>query len=402
MKSSVSLSARNANRYQTLSRIIVGSADVPLQSLLADLAAAFGLVELGLRWPVVGAAQVSLTIGADKGCGVDAETAGRLASARSSDEVLADPMGTRFLIPLVFPNRSNGMFWARPSGDAGWLEEDRVALVLAAQCLAKHPPLLDRIGVADQARTTQRLQDAAVVSGRIAHDFDNIFTGVVGFAEMALSIVETNSPVRQYLKEIMSAGSRGIQFTQQLHSLSRSGASRPLPALIGPVLANEEARIRKNPNVRLQIVIGDLPAVAVDAANLQVILMQLLDNAVEASPAGGLVRVMADLIELADIEARDMLGNASAGPFIRVSVADEGPGVKDEHRRKLFVEPFFTTKVRHRGLGLPVVYRIVHAHRGAVRYEAPGRGSIVSIVLPLAAARPAVPSVGPSETNRIP
>jgi signal transduction histidine kinase len=402
MKSSASISARNANRYQTLSRLLAGGADVPLPSLLAELAASFDLVETGLRWPVLGLPQVSATIGADKGCGVDAETGTRLAAARSSDEVLADPMGSRFLIPLVFTSRSNGMLWALPSGDASWQEEDRTALVLAAQCLAKHPAVLERIGAADQSRITQRMQDAALVSGKIAHDFDNIFTGVVGFAEMALPLVDPSLPVRQYLKEIMSAGNRGIQFTQQLHQLSRSGVARSLPALIGPILATEEARIRKNTTVRIQLAINnDLPAVALDATSLQVVFAHLLDNAVEASPPGGLLSVTSELIELAESEARDLLGNASAGPFVGICVSDEGSGVKEVHRKRLFVEPFFTTKVRHRGLGLPVVYRIVHAHRGGVRYQASGRGSIFQLFLPLAAARAAVSPTGTSEINRI-
>lgn len=404
MKSSASLSTRNANRFQTLSRLLAGGSDIPLTSLLADLAASFGLTETGLRWPVNGPPQVSANFGTDKGCTFDSEAASRLAAARSSDETMTDPMGARFLIPLIFANRSNGLLWARPSDEAGWLEEDRTALVLAAQCLSKHAAVIDRIGTADQARIAQRMHDAAQVSGKIAHDFDNIFTGVVGFAEMATSIVDGSSPLRTYLKEILSAGSRGIQFTQQLHQLSRSGIARPLPAVIGPVLANEETRIRKTPGVRIQTgIASDLPAVAVDASNLQVIFAHLLDNAAEAMPAGGSIRIAAELIELAESEARDLLGNASAGPFVGMTISDEGPGVKEEHRKRLFVEPFFTTKVRHRGLGLSVIYRIVHAHRGGVRYEAPpGGGSIVHLFLPLAAARAATLPNGNSEINRIP
>ena len=404
MKSSVSLSTRNANRYLTLSRLLAGGTGTSLESLLADLAASFGLSEAGLRWPVVGNPQVAVAVGTNDDCDWDAATAARLASAPNSHEVLADPMGTRFLIPLVFENRRNGVFWAAPTGASSLTEEDRLALVLAAQCLARHPSLLDLIGAADHVRVTQRMQDAAQASGKIAHDFDNIFTGVVGFAEMALPLLEQSSLVRQYLKEIMSAGNRGIQFTQQLHQLSRAGIARPMPTSIGSVLASEEARIRKNANVRIQLAIaGDLPPVAVDAGSLQTAFAHLLDNAVEASPTGGLIRVSAQLVELSETEAREFLGTASAGPFVAVRIADEGPGVKDEHRKRLFVEPFFTTKVRHRGIGLPVVFRIMHAHRGGVRYEtAPGRGSIIQVVLPLAAARSAGSSTASSENNRTP
>src|SRR6266545_5847681 len=136
MKSSVSLSTRNANRYLTLSRLLAGGPGIHLESLLADLAASFGLCEAGLRWPVLGSPQVAVAVGTTDGCDWDDATAARLASAQSSQEVLADPMGTRFLIPLVFENRRNGVFWAAPSGVSALTEEDRLALVLAAQCLA--------------------------------------------------------------------------------------------------------------------------------------------------------------------------------------------------------------------------------------------------------------------------
>jgi signal transduction histidine kinase len=399
MKSSASIAARNANRYQTLSRVLGAGTGTSLPSVLEDLALSFGLAEAGVRWPVSGPQQVLATVGTEKECGYDRETAAQLASAHSSDEVLVDPMGSRFLIPLVFESRSNGVFWARLSSQTNGLEEDRTALVLAAQCLARHSALLEMIGAADKIRIAQRMQDAAAAAGRIAHDFDNIFTGVVGFAEMAISVLEANATVRQYLNEIMSAGNRGIQFTQQLHQLSRSGVAKPMPTALGPVLASEEARVRKIPNVRIEVeTASGLPAVAVDSSSLQILLAHLLDNAVDASPPGGLIRVSAQLIELSEGEAGDLLGNASAGPFVAVRIADEGPGVKGEYRKRLFVEPFFTTKVRRRGLGLPVVYRIVHAHRGGIRFESTaGRGSTVEIALPLAAARPSA-----TETNRIP
>jgi signal transduction histidine kinase len=234
------------------------------------------------------------------------------------------------------------------------------------------------------------LHDASTVAGRIAHDFDNIFTGVVGFAEMVQSMLEPGSLQHQYVSEIVSAANRGIAFTAQLHQMSRSGAARMSVTTVSSVLGREEARLRKNANldVKLQFASpNDLPPVAMDASALQQVLGNLLDNAVEASPPSGAVRVCAALIELSDEQAREYLGAASAGPFVELRIVDEGPGVRDDHRKKLFVEPFFTTKVRHRGLGLPVALRVLSAHRGGVRYEAQARGSAFHVVLPLAAAR---------------
>jgi signal transduction histidine kinase len=156
--------------------------------------------------------------------------------------------------------------------------------------------------------------------------------------------------------------------------------------------------------LRLQFIVPpDLPAVAVDSGALQMAIANLLDNAVEASPPSGLVRVTASLIELSDLEAREFLGAAAAGPFIEICVGDEGPGIREDHRKRMFFEPLFTTKVRHRGLGLPVVYRIVQAHRGGIRFDtAPGRGSVFQMVLPLAAARAVEPGAARLEVTRTP
>ena len=410
MKVTSKIAASSVARFQLLSRLLAGSKDSGerIEALLADVADTFQLEEAGLRWPVSGQWQVHCVAGKPDREPVakwDSEVSNRLTAARSSDETIIDPQNDRrLLIPVFIEGRRNGVFWAVSSD--GFQEEARQGLIVAAQCLSRHPAFVDRIGAScTQDRTVQRIQDAAQAAGKIAHDFDNIFTGVVGFAEMVLSLLEPGSTPHQYVSEINSAGIRGTQFTQQLHQLSRSGLCRPLPTTVSSILSREEIRLRKSAKgVRLQFVsANDLPPVAVDAGSLQIALAHLLDNAIEASPATGLVRVTSALIELSDVEAREFLGAAAAGPFVEICVGDEGPGIRDEHRSKLFAEPFFTTKVRHRGLGLPVVYRILHAHRGGIRFEsAPGRGSVFQMVLPLSAARFPETAAANPEVKRIP
>jgi signal transduction histidine kinase len=119
-----------------------------------------------------------------------------------------------------------------------------------------------------------------------------------------------------------------------------------------------------------------------------------MENAVEACPHGGLVRVTAKAVELSEADARGYLGLVGVGAHLLVSVSDTGTGIKPEARSRLFAEPFFTTKVRHRGLGLAIAYRILCAHRGGIQLESvppPGTGTQVRVVVPLAMTRsPAV------------
>jgi signal transduction histidine kinase len=97
-------------------------------------------------------------------------------------------------------------------------------------------------------------------------------------------------------------------------------------------------------------------------------------------------------VELSESDARSYLGKAGGGGHLLVTVTDAGTGIKPEVRRRLFAEPFFTTKVRHRGLGLAIAYRVLCAHRGGIQLDPvqpPGTGTQVRVVLPLAAPPPA-------------
>ncbi len=380
------------SRLSLVSRLLAGNAGLgeKFEQTVAEVANTFELAEFGIRWPVPGTAQFQVIVGdSTDSMTWSSDSIERLMQAKSFEESWVDAEdGRRLFVPLLLEGRRNGAVWIRSHEPID--DETGRFLIVVVQSLIRLPSFQEKLGPPlDSLRITQRLQDAATIGGKIAHDFDNVFTGVVGFAEMVQGMLEPASLPHQYVSEIISAGNRGIAFTQQLHQLSRSATARPVPSSVSLMLNREEARLKKLPlATRLQFAAAnDLPPIAMDASALQQAVGHLLDNAVEASPPGGTVRVSATLIELSELEAREFLGAASAGSYVELRIADEGSGVREDHRKKLFVEPFFTTKVRHRGLGLAVVMRILTAHRGGVRHEPAGRGSIFHVVLPLAAAR---------------
>jgi signal transduction histidine kinase len=130
-----------------------------------------------------------------------------------------------------------------------------------------------------------------------------------------------------------------------------------------------------------------------DSGPLGVVLGHLIENATDASSPNGRVVVSANVVELSTADAKAYLGHVGPGTYIEVTVKDSGTGIKPEVRAKLFAEPFYTTKVRHRGLGLAVVFRTLHAHGGGIRIETPtppDHGTVVRVVLPPGAVRPAV------------
>lgn len=311
------------------------------------------------------------------------------------------PGSTGRVFATVQPaGRGTGVLWAEKQAGNPWTESDRSYLALVAKTVERSPALSALIGpVLDPDRLYQRLGDVAVIAGRMAHDFDNLLQGIIGFSDLTLPLLQPGSQPATFVTEIGKVGQRGITFTQQLHHLSRSGQVKPTPGSVPLALSKEETRLKLAPhaNVRIEKELSpSLPPVAVEAGPLQIVLGHLLENAVEACPSGGVVRVAARSVELSDADARGYLGRVGVGGYLQITVSDTGPGIKPEVRRRLFVEPFFTTKVRHRGLGLAIVYRVLCSHRGGIQIEpvpSPGTGTQVRVVLPLAAARP--PAVTP-------
>lgn len=348
------------DRLTYLNRLLEGADGwTSPMALLADFCSTFGAEAAGVRWPAEGPAVLL------------AETSR-----------VVDPA---FQHRFALSDGSVGTFWADGT------ETDAEFLTVAANALGRSPALLRFLGpVADQARVAQRLDDAARVSRQIAHDLGNVFQAVGGFLYMAVGSIERHSAARQNLVEAELV-SRGIPvFCDQLNQLYKAGEARPTAATLSHALGREIARLGKaHPKLKVEAdVAADLPPVCLDGGGLQHLLGHLLDNAAEAAPPDAPVRVSARLVELAPTDLAGYLGRPAPGPNVEVTIHDAGPGLTEDARRRVFVEPFFTTKARHRGLGLAVVYRVLYAHRGGVRVDSgAGRGTTVTVVIPLAGAR---------------
>jgi signal transduction histidine kinase len=367
--------------------------------LLVGWARACGWRACGMVWPADQAPSVVRTIQAgvltDAAPPPEVPDAVRRIRGGEPTVLYSVPNSTGRVFAAVQPaGRTLGLIWAERHTGQAWSETERAYLALVARTMERSPVLSALLGpVLEPEKLFRRLGDAAVIAGRMAHDFDNILTGIIGFSDLALPMLQAGSQPANFVVEIGKVGQRGIQFTQQLHQLSRSGQAKPNPASLNAAVAKEEARLRvaAGPNVRIEKDLpAGLPLVAIEAGPLQMVVGHLLENAVEACPQGGLVRVTARQVDLSESDARGYLGLPTVGPHLLVTVLDTGIGMKPEVRSRLFAEPFFTTKVRHRGLGLAIVYRVLCVHRGGIQFDpvpAPGTGTQVRVVLPLAAAR---------------
>ena len=364
----------------------------------------------GVVWPLSGTptlAQIARPDGVDALPLLPAELpdVARGLTASQATVVWQVPGTSGRLYTLLQPaGRPAGAVWAERATAEPWTDAERHFLTLSVRMMERSAALAAKIGpVIDPERLQQRLADASVIAGRMAHDFDNLLQGIIGYADLTLPLVPPNSQPAKYIADLAKVGHRGVQFTQQLHQLSRSGQAKPQPGQLPQCLAKEDARLRAATPTGVQVRI-DVPTacalVGMENGPLTAMVGHLLENAVEASPPHAVVTVSARPVDLTAADARGYLGRVSAGPHVELTVQDAGPGIKPEVRSKLFAEPFFTTKVRHRGLGLAIVYRSLHAHAGGIRIDpapSPDTGTVVRVVLP-PAARPLVTTPRPTPT----
>jgi signal transduction histidine kinase len=256
------------------------------------------------------------------------------------------------------------------------------------------------------------MEVAAHVVRRLAHDFGNVLTGILGFSELALSDKEASrSPLREYLSEVHRGAQSGAQYTNQLRLFARQRASSNRSCNLAKVLAelSDEGRTGSvscrvegsiNPaanaagpslvpraSVQLKLHLPDeLPDVAVEFEALRHVFTIVLDNAREAIVGAGVIDISARTVHVSAGEAAALLGDVRSGKHLEIRIADNGAGLTPEVKRQLFAEPFFSTKSRKRGFGLAMAYGILSAHRGGLellpRLEG---GTIARLVVPLAA-----------------
>jgi len=233
----------------------------------------------------------------------------------------------------------------------------------------------------ERARSRQRLEALGGLAGGIAHDFNNLLTAITGYAEIALSGLGPEEPVRTDIEEIRHAAGRAAALTSQLLAFGRSQVLRPETVDLNDVVLAVDPLLRRllGADVELVTLLGEgLAPVSADRGQLEQVLVNLAVNARDAMPAGGTLAIATTDVTLPD-------GELPPGDYVRLSVADTGIGIPSGLRDRIF-EPFFTTKEAGEGsgLGLATVYGIVSQSSGAIGVESkPGR-TVFTVHLPRA------------------
>ena len=260
----------------------------------------------------------------------------------------------------------------------------------------------ERVQLEERFRHAQKMEAVGQLAGGVAHDFNNILTAVLGYADLLLSRIGPADPHRTALEEIKKGGERAAALTRQLLAFSRRTPTQLVSVDVNGAIRGVESMLRRlvgdNLEFRLDLADG-LGPVRADPIQLELVIVNLVVNARDAMPDGGTIAIATDRVVLGEEEAS--LADMAEGACVRLRVTDTGTGIAPPVLERIF-EPFFTTKEpgRGTGLGLATVYGIVRQHGGHVRVSsAEERGSTFEVLLPessgtaASVTRPAGPSI---------
>ncbi|HUF47600.1 MAG TPA: ATP-binding protein [Vicinamibacterales bacterium] len=246
--------------------------------------------------------------------------------------------------------------------------------------------ITDRIRLEERMVQAERVAALSQLTGGIAHDFNNLLTVIIGNSEMLLASLADDHRDRLFLDDILQAGRRAASLTQRLLTFTRRHVSTPevlhLSGAIGRLEPMLDRILREDVTLRTAL---DAPAtlVRIDPSQLELLLVNLVVNARDATAAGGTVTIAT---READADAmRLRFPDLPARRFVELSMTDTGAGMTPDVQARLF-EPFFTTKApgQGTGLGLATVFGIVQQAGGAIAVDsAPGAGSTFRIYLPV-------------------
>jgi nitrogen-specific signal transduction histidine kinase len=263
----------------------------------------------------------------------------------------------------------------------------------------------ERRRVEDQLRRAERMQAAGRLAGGMAHEVNNMMTGVIGFSEFLLRSFAEDDARRDEVQEIIRAGTRASDVTRQLLAFTRQQLLHPEPLDINGVVDGVEKMLRRSlgedHELELMLAAG-VGEIRADRGQLEQVLLNLTLNARDAMPSHGRVTIATGRATLDEVYAQAHAGiGIPPGEYVLLSVTDTGSGMSPDVQARIF-EPFFTTKPvgQGTGLGLSTVYGIVKQSDGFIWcYSEPDRGSTFKIYLPRAGARslPLAPAAPPTE-----
>ncbi len=300
-------------------------------------------------------------------------------------------------------HRENSVEYTLKSGKATGLVKDMILacqehkkLLIEYQC----SPLQDKNGniigtvliirdvtkknkMEEELIKARKLESLGVLAAGLAHEYNNELTTVLGNISMAKMIVKSNYKTDQCLRRAEEAAIQVKDLTRRLLTFSKGGEPIKKTGSLLPLIEEIAAWARKNPEIVCQCDIPiDLPASTFDESQVKRVLVNIVKNALESMPHGGLISIKGEIATTDEINALSL----KAGKYIKILISDQGVGIPEENLKKVY-DPYFTYgKKGSEGIGLTVACSIINKHGGSIHVESKiGVGSTFNVFLPAAA-----------------
>ena len=320
----------------------------------------------------------------------------KIFGCESADELLSTPISSRYRKP---EDRQSFLDTLMEKGKLPYYEiriltPSGQQKTLAASVVLQNGiisgvnvDITEQKSLEEQLRQAQKMEAIGVLAGGIAHDFNNILAAILGFAELLRMRMTADAKSRTYIDQILNASERASQLTHSLLAFSRKQVMtigevdlNDLVAKLGKLLVRV---IGEDIELRTVLQPKSTPIMA-DGGQIEQIIMNLATNARDAMPNGGILTIVSGLEEV-DRTFCEAHGCETPGRYALLTVSDTGTGMDEDTKKRIF-DPFFTTKETGRGtgLGLAMVYGIVHQHNGFIDVESePTKGTTFRVYIPV-------------------
>lgn len=267
-----------------------------------------------------------------------------------------------------------------PSGEVVTVYRDLTDLILAQE---------EKKVMETRLHRAQKMEAIGLLAGGVAHDLNNILSGIVGYPQLLLMDLPTTSPLREPLIAIKESGERAAAVVADLLTVARGVASarivESLNTIIQEYVSSPEHRrlLSEHPLVACTTDLSpESLAITCSPIHIKKCVMNLVTNAMEAINGRGVVTISTVRREINHEAAFDL--GIETGPYAVLRVADTGPGIAEKDLEHIF-EPFYTRKIMGRsgtGLGLTVVWNSIRDHRGTISVQSTTQGTVFDLLFP--------------------
>lgn len=250
--------------------------------------------------------------------------------------------------------------------------------------------ITEKVTTEEQFRQAQKMDAVGQLAGGVAHDFNNMLSIIIGFAELSRGCVASDNPLTENLNEILSAAKRSTDLTRHLLAFARKQSVTPKVLYCNTIIENSRKMLQRL--VGEDIDIRFIPCetlwpILMDPAQIDQVLTNFSVNARDAIAGTGIITIETQNIILDDMYCKFHV-YAKPGRYMMILFSDTGKGMDEETRSRVF-EPFFTTKPlgEGTGLGLSTVFGIIKQNNGMINvYSEPGIGTTFRMYIPMHSA----------------